>query len=57
MKLAIAIRQIQKEAAFVGWNVPDIVRDIARHGRMLYSERTMAAFRVIQDKFPIKEQV
>jgi len=57
MKLATAIKQIQKEAAFIGWTAPDIVRDIAKHGRMLYSERTMQAYRVIQDKFPLKEQV
>jgi hypothetical protein len=55
MKLETAIKQIQKEAAFVGWTAPDIVRDIAKYGRMLYSERTMQAFHVIQDKFPIKE--
>ena len=55
MKLETAIKQINKEAAFVGWTGPDIVRDIARHGRMLYSERTMQAFHVIQDRFPLKE--
>ena len=57
MKLETAIKQIKKEAEFVGWNVPDIVRDIAKYGRMLYSERTMEAYRVVQAKFPIKEQV
>jgi hypothetical protein len=57
MKLETAIKQLKKEADFVGWTAPDIVRDIARHGRMLYSERTMAAYRVVQDKFPIQEQV
>jgi hypothetical protein len=57
MKLETAIKQLKKEADFVGWTAPDIVRDIARHGRMLYSERTMEAYRVVQDKFPIREQV
>jgi hypothetical protein len=57
MKLETAIKQINKEAAFIGWSGPAIIKDIAKHGRMLYSERTMEAFRVIQDKFPIKEQV
>ena len=57
MKLETAIKQIKKEAEFVGWTAPDIIRDIARHGRMLYSERTMIAFRVIQYKFHIKEIV
>lgn len=57
MKLETAIKQLKKEADFVGWTAPDIVRDIARHGRMLYSERTMAAFRVVQAKWPIREHV
>lgn len=57
MKLETAIRQLKKEADFVGWTAPEIVRDIARHGRMLYSERTMQAFRVIQDRFPLKDTV
>ena len=57
MKLETAIKQINKEAAFIGWSGPAIIEDIAKHGRMLYSERTMQAFRVIQDKFPLKEQI
>jgi hypothetical protein len=57
MKLETAIKQMKKEADFVGWTVPDIVQDIAKYGRMLYSERTMEAYRVIQDKFPNKETV
>ena len=57
MKLETAIKQIKKEAEFVGWTAPDIVRDIAKHGRQLYSERTMEAYRVIQDKFPFRESV
>jgi hypothetical protein len=56
MKLETAIQQLKREAEFVGWTAPEIVQDIARHGRMLYSERTMQAFQVVQDRFPIKEQ-
>jgi len=57
MKLETAIKQLKKEADFVGWTAPEIVQDIARHGRMLYSERTMQAFRVVQDRFPLKDTV
>ena len=57
MKLETAIKQIKKEAEFIGWTAPDIVRDIAKHGPMLYSERTMEAFRVVQAKWPIREHV
>jgi len=55
MKLETAIEQLKKEAEFVGWTAPDIVRDIAKHGRMMYSERTMEAYHVVQAKFPIQE--
>jgi hypothetical protein len=55
MKLETAIKQINKEAAFIGWTVPDIIKDITLHGPMLYSERTMEAYRVVQAKWPIKE--
>ena len=55
MKLETAIKQLKKEAEFVGWTAPDIVRDIAKHGRMMYSERTMEAYHVVQAKFPIQE--
>jgi hypothetical protein len=57
MKLETAIQQLKREAEFVGWTAPEIVRDIARYGRQLYSERTMQAFQVVQDRFPIKETV
>ena len=57
MKLETAIKQIKKEAEFIGWTVPDIVKDIILHGRMLYSERTMEAYRVVQAKWPIREHV
>ena len=56
MRLETAIKQIRREADFIGWTVPDIVRDIALHGKMLYSERTMEAVRVVQAKWPIREQ-
>jgi hypothetical protein len=56
MKLETAIKQLKKEAEFVGWTAPDIVRDIAKHGRRMYSERTMTAYYVVQAKFPIQEQ-
>jgi hypothetical protein len=33
MKLETAIKQINKEAAFIGWSGPAIIEDIAKHGR------------------------
>jgi len=57
MKLETAIKQLKKEADFVGWTAPEIVQDIARYGRQLYSERTMQAFQVVQDRFPLEDTV
>jgi hypothetical protein len=56
MKLETAIKQIHKEAAFVGWSVPDIIKDIGLHGKMIYPERTVEAYKVLQDKFYIRAE-
>ena len=50
MKLETAIQQLKKEAEFVGWTAPEIVLDSARYGRRRYSERTMDACQVVQDR-------
>ena len=44
MRIATAIKQIQKEADFQGMGLLETLQDIKQHGRMLYSERTMQAF-------------
>ena len=50
MQIATAIKQIQKEADFQGMGLLETVQDIKRHGRMLYSERTMQAFVVFMQQ-------
>ena len=44
MKIATAVKQIQKEAEFQGMGLLEVLQDIKQHGRMIYSERTMEAF-------------
>jgi len=44
MQIATAVKQIQKEAEFQGMGLLEVLQDIKKHGRMIYSERTMEAF-------------
>jgi hypothetical protein len=44
MQITTAIKQIQKEADFIGMGLLEVLQDIKQHGRMMYSERTMEAF-------------
>ena len=48
MKIETAIKQIQKEADFQGMGLLEILQDIQKHGRMIYTERTMEAFVVFR---------
>ena len=50
MQIATAIKQIQKEADFQGLGLLETLADIQKHGRMLYSERTMQAFVVFMQQ-------
>lgn len=38
---------ILKEALFLGMNVVDVMKDVKKHGRMMYSERVVEAVKVI----------
>ena len=50
MQITTAIKQIQKEADFQGLGLLEVLQDIKQHGRMMYSERTMAAFVVFMQQ-------
>jgi hypothetical protein len=50
MQITTAIKQIQKEADFQGMPLLETLQDIQKHGRMLYSERTMEAFVVFMQQ-------
>ena len=44
MQITTAIKQIQKEADFMGMGLLEVLQDIQKHGKMLYCEKTMEAF-------------
>jgi len=46
MQITTAIKQIQKEADFQGMGLLEVLQDIQKHGKMLYCEKTMEAYRV-----------
>jgi hypothetical protein len=44
MQITTAVKQIQKEADFMGMGLLEVLQDIQKHGKMLYCEKTMEAF-------------
>ena len=50
MQIITAIKQIQKEAEFQGMGLLETLQDIKQHGKMLYCEKTMAAFVVLMQR-------
>jgi hypothetical protein len=46
MKITTAINQLNKERDFLGIGFLELLQDIQKHGRMVYSEKTMEAFSV-----------
>jgi len=47
MKFETAINQIKKEAEFLGLEFSEVVADVQKYGKMLYSDRTVEAYRTI----------
>jgi len=47
MKMQTAIKQIQKEADFQGSTFVEVLEDIQKYGKMLYSEKTMDAYQTV----------
>jgi hypothetical protein len=46
MQIATAIAQLKKEQDFLGMGLLEVLQDIQKHGRMVYSEKTMQAYQV-----------
>ena len=46
MKITTAIEQLNRERDFLGLGFLEVLQDIQKLGRMVYSERTMIAFSV-----------
>lgn len=61
MKITTAISILDKERNFLGIGFLELLQDIQKHGKMIYSEKTMEAFSVFMDEgaklFAPKEEV
>lgn len=44
MKIDTAIRLLEKERAFLGIGFLELLQDVQRYGRMVYSEKVMEAY-------------
>ena len=47
MKIETAIKEIQKESDFQGLTFIEVLEDIQKYGKMLYSEKTMEAYQTV----------
>jgi hypothetical protein len=47
MKLETAIKQIKQESNFLGLTFAEVMADVQKYGRMVYSERTVEAHQVV----------
>jgi len=52
MKIDTAIRILEKEREFLGVGFLELLQDVQRYGRMVYSEKVMEAF----DRFMVDGQ-
>jgi len=50
MKLETAIKVLLKECEFLGQNISALLEDIARNGRMTYSEKVVQAANVYNSR-------
>jgi len=50
MRIDTAIKQIQKETEFLGLGFLEVMQDIQRQGRMVYSDRTVEAYLAILEQ-------
>ena len=46
MKYTTAVNQIKKECDFLGMTLVQVVQDVQKYGRMIYSQRTVEAVKI-----------
>ena len=44
MKIETAIKVLEQERKFLGMGFLEVLQDIQKHGKMIYSERTVEAY-------------
>ena len=47
MKTLTAIQLLQKEARFLGMSLVAVMKDVQKHGRMVYSDRVVEAVKIV----------
>jgi hypothetical protein len=47
MKTITAIQILQKESMFLGMSLLNLMKDVKKHGRMMYSERVVEAVKIV----------
>jgi len=48
LKIETAKKVLEKEAEFLGWSVPELMMDIKKYNFILYSEKVIKAYEVVQ---------
>ena len=51
MKLETAVKVLHKECDFLGMEMLELLGDIARHGRMIYSTKVLQAAEVFETQY------
>jgi hypothetical protein len=47
MKTSTAMNVILKESLFTGMSIVDVMKDVLKHGRMIYSDRVVQAVQIV----------
>jgi hypothetical protein len=56
MKLKTAIEILHAECDFLGMQMLELLADIARHGRMVYSTKVLQAAEVFETRYSMVDQ-
>ena len=48
MKIETSNKILKKQAEFIGWSVPELMMDIKKYHFILYSEKVIKAYEVVQ---------
>jgi len=48
MKIETANKILKKQAEFLGWSVPELMMDIKKYNFIVYSEKVIKAYEVVQ---------
>jgi hypothetical protein len=49
MKISTAMNVILKESLFLGISISEVIKDVQKNGRMIYSDKVVKAVKIITD--------